>query len=55
MNRLSEGSSRTILTTLFGILIRVVAAVVLAVTLPALGLTKRVVALELILRAVSNH
>lgn len=44
-----------ILTTLFGILIRVVAAVVLAVAFPALGLAEGVVALELILRAVSHH
>lgn len=55
MYRPPEGSTIKILTTLFGILVRVVAAVVLAVTLPAPGLTKGVVALELILRAVSNH
>lgn len=44
-----------ILTTLFWILIRVVTAVVLAVTLPTQGFTESVVALELILGAVSAH
>lgn len=47
--------STKILTTLFRILIRVVTAVVLAVTLPAQGFTESVVALELILGAVSAH
>lgn len=47
--------STKILTTLFWILIRVVTAVVLAVTLPTQGFTESVVALELILGAVSAH
>lgn len=44
-----------ILTTLFWLLIRVVSTIVLAVTLPAQGFTKSVVALELIQGAVSTH
>lgn len=43
------------LNTLLWILIRVVSTVVLAVTLPAQGFTKGVVALELVQGAVSTH
>lgn len=53
--RKHEKQETKILTTLVWILIRVVTAVVLAVTLPTQGFTESVVALELILGAVSAH
>lgn len=43
-----------VLTTLFWVLIRVVSTVILTITHPAQGFTKGVVALELILGAVST-
>lgn len=43
------------LTALLGVLVRVVSTVVFSVTPPAKGLTKSVVALELIMGAVSVH
>lgn len=51
----SETQKVAFLTTHFRLLVRVVSTVVLTVTPPAQGFAKGVVALELVLGAVSSH